>query len=141
MKGTLTKLACLVVVGVLIALGVATRPTPPAVERVAIEYRVDVPQAQGEMAQAPSVADETLAAVVESYVDISEDNNEAMIALATEDMRARENRQAVMGMVGLLVAFALVFIVGTSLPWLRTLILARSVPVGAYSDECWKVRE
>ena len=126
----------------LIAVGIATRPTHTPVERVSIEYRVDVP-VQEQKAQvvqsAPSVADETLTTLVESYVDTYEDNAEAMIALATEDMRARENWQLVRMMVVMTVVFALLFIVFTSLPRLWTLLLARSVQPTTTGE--WKVRD
>ena len=127
------------VVLALCALGYAARPTyTPAVESVSIEYKVDVPQAQV-VESSPSVADETLTTIVESYVDISEDNNEAMIALATEDMRARENRQLVLAMAGL--ALLLFVLVGAiiSMPFLQTLLLARSVRPETYTGE-WKVQ-
>ena len=139
MKGTWMMIGSIAVVLTLCALGYAMRPTyTPAVESVSIEYRVDVPQAQV-VQSAPSVADETLGTIVESYVDISEDNSEALIALATEDMRARENWQLVRMMVVMTVVFALLFIVFTSLPRLWTLLLARSVQPTTTGE--WKVRD
>ena len=138
MKGTWMMIGSIAVVLALCVLGYATRPTYTPVESVSIEYRVDVTQAKV-VESAPSVTDETLGTIVESYVDISEDNSEALIALATEDMRARENWQLVRMMVVMTVVFALLFIVFTSLPRLWTLLLARSVQPTATGE--WKVRD
>jgi len=84
---------------------------PIAVEPVVFEVQYD---AQG----TPEI--------VKSYIDIYEDNAKALLDLATEEMRARENRQVfVQGLLGLL-AFVSIFAFLKILDTVKTVALVRA---------------
>ena len=64
--------------------------------------------------------------IVKSYIDIYEDNAKALLDLATEEMRARENRQVfVQGLLGLL-AFVSIFAFLKILDTVKTVALVRA---------------
>ena len=90
---------------------ILTAERPVAVEPVVFEVQYD---SQG----TPEI--------VKSYIDIYEDNAKALLDLATEEMRARENRQVfVQGLIGLL-AFMSIFAFLKILDTAKTVALVRA---------------